>query len=1166
MIIKKLELQGFKSFPDRTRILFHPGITAIIGPNGTGKSNIVDALLWTLRGRRLKTQRSERGSENIFNGNNKRAPLSLADAVLVLGDEKDKDAEDLIINHRLFRSGEGEYRLNGKAVRLKDIQEALYQSAIGDTEYFVIEQGSIGVFLSSKPIEKRLLLEEAAGTAFYKDKKRQAQNKLQNSEQNLVRLEDIIIEVEKATNSLKRQASAAIRYRKLREQIRELTLQLYRQKIDALEHSQRETSSEHRSRLERENHLLANIKAQEKASTAKRQEAWDFEKELKDKHQDVYSLRSELSRLEAEKDREERRLSDLAEKKKKDAASRSEVRQELEALDKELKEVAGSQRSLTEAASQKQDAYTKAEQTSNAAREDMAESEKRIERLRDEYYKQISGQTEIRNDAAKVEKELEHIDQQELRLQNEHLSQQALLQENEKALMDREKRHNDAQEEMRHKEKSNAGLTRELESLEIEIADLEEKARGLTREREKSLHHLHALEKLREQEGRAQETTELPETIGLLADLLEGSTENGFLIDVFYKEEAKATLVDAPGFLKNLGEDRLQGQYLLLHPESSKPAASLVYQDSRVLGLLKSQLKADSRIKHRLGTLPEAAIVKDLKTAVSLWLEHPRSNFVTVDGDLLLASGLVKAGQKQEGLIALTQQIRSLQKKAETLQNEITPLESQLRSKNAAQEKLQSQLQEGEAQLTRLTLELESLDRGLEFDRMELQKAATTISLLEKERSNLSQEKKELATRSSSLQAAIAEQAQLELRLKQNLQEEEGRIETLRGETEYIHTQFFGLKTEIDVLQEKINSAGLLEQRLQERRESLKTRLANLEKDIDSDEGNKQSLRSRIKDIEGQIARAEKETKDKASDLTEEESQLSRLQREQRELEERLVTMREEYETAKETRVTWEVSKAERERDLVNLEESCWQELKKTLAEVKAEIEPQEIDIASVENSLDEAKDKLERLKAVNLMAEEEYLEQKQRYDFLKKEQGDLIESIASTREAIKKIDQESKSQFLKALIEVNKNFQDVFSQLFKGGIAELKLSDEEDPLESGIEIIAQPPGKRVQSLSLLSGGERTLTSLAFFFALFRYKPSPFCILDEVDAALDETNLVRFLDLMRAIKHQTQFIIITHNFKTMEVADYIYGTTMAEPNITSIYSVKIEDKQVTANK
>ena len=294
--------------------------------------------------------------------------------------------------------------------------------------------------------------------------------------------------------------------------------------------------------------------------------------------------------------------------------------------------------------------------------------------------------------------------------------------------------------------------------------------------------------------------------------------------------------------------------------------------------------------------------------------------------------------------------------------------------------------------------------------------------------------------------------------------------------------------------------------------------------------------------------------------LTQSEVHFKKIQKEQQGLEETIGNLREKYESQKEERVKWEVKKAERDRDLANLEESCWQELKKSLKEVKEGIPEETISEADIEEKLEEAKENLQKFKAVNLMAEEEYLTQKKRFDFLTEQRADLRESIDSTKEAIKKIDQEGKIQFLKAFHEVNKHFQEVFSLLFKGGAAGIKLTDESSPLESGIEIIAQPPGKKVQSLRLLSGGEQCLTSLAFLFALFRYKPTPFCVLDEVDAALDDVNLAKFLELMKKIKSQTQFIIITHNFKTMEVADYIYGTTMAEPNITTIYSVQLEKK------
>ena len=271
--------------------------------------------------------------------------------------------------------------------------------------------------------------------------------------------------------------------------------------------------------------------------------------------------------------------------------------------------------------------------------------------------------------------------------------------------------------------------------------------------------------------------------------------------------------------------------------------------------------------------------------------------------------------------------------------------------------------------------------------------------------------------------------------------------------------------------------------------------------------------------------------------------------------------MREELEKRKEERVRWEIIKAEIDRDMVNLEETCWQELKKTLHEVKDERPEVEISDAEIEDQLAQTEEDLQKYKSVNLMAEEEYLSHKERYDFLIQQRNDLRESIDSTQAAILKIDEESKSQFMAALTEINTYFQEVFTQLFKGGSAEVKLLDESQPLESGVEIIAQPPGKKVQNITLLSGGEKSLTSLSFLFALFRYKPTPFCILDEVDAALDDVNLARFLDLMKNIKSDTQFIIITHNYKTMEVADYIYGTTMAEPNITNLYSVKLEKQQ-----
>jgi chromosome segregation protein len=311
MIIKKLELQGFKSFADRTKIVFHPGITAIVGPNGTGKSNLVDAMLWVLGGHRQKNVRGDRTEDIIFSGNTKKPALSMADAVLTLAN----DEEELVVSHRAFRSGESEYRMNGKSVRLKDIQDELWKHAIGEKEYFVIEQGSIGNFVTAKPTEKRAFIEEAAGTAYYKDKRRQAQSKLDSTGQNLIRLEDIIIEVEKAKNSLQRQSQAANRYRRLRERIRELTSHHYQRKLVLLENSQGEATALYEEGLLRERDITARLRSEEKDTAARRKELWDLEKGLKESQEKLFGLKTHVARVESDIERESKRVEFFEEKK-----------------------------------------------------------------------------------------------------------------------------------------------------------------------------------------------------------------------------------------------------------------------------------------------------------------------------------------------------------------------------------------------------------------------------------------------------------------------------------------------------------------------------------------------------------------------------------------------------------------------------------------------------------------------------------------------------------------------------------------------------------------------------------------------------------------------------------------------------------------------------------
>ena len=1215
MIIKKLELQGFKSFADRTKIVFHPGITAIVGPNGTGKSNLVDAMLWVLGGHHQKIVRGDRTEDVIFNGNAKKPALNMADAVLTLGSQD----EELAISHRVFRSGESEYRMNGKTVRLKDINDELWKHAIGEKEYFVIEQGSIGNFVTSKPNEKRALIEEAAGTAYYKDKKKQAQSKLETTEQNLIRLEDIIIEVEKAKNSLQRQAQAANRYRRLRERIRELTSHHYQRKFAHLEIAQKEAAALYSESLGREQAMTARIRGEEKTIAAKRKELWDLEKSLKDNQERLYGLKSHIARLESDIERESKRTEFFEEKKKRSEADRDELLADVILLAQELEETRGRLDELNVAFEASRAESGGTEDELGRAREEKVRAEHEIEGRREAYLRALQDLTETKNEHVRTDKEIELLARQEEKLAGQFDEQGRELEENAARAAELKTdltRHQALKESAGGRAET---LKTALEAVRTSLAALQADLDALKIRRDAAAYHLQALRKIDDKERGETATDDLPGGLGLLADLIRTSPENAPLFDAFWREEAKSRVTPAEEFLKGVPEG-LRGSYLLI-PAAARPSVpDDVLRRPEVIGLLKSRLEAEERAMEGLSRLEDAVIVNEIGDAVRIWLEHPELNFLTPAGDLLLSSGLLRLGQKSEGMIALAAEIRKLAEEASRLDEELAPLTSRIGQGAEEEAALEADINDARDLLGRAERTLQDREKDFQFNQAEGEKIQAARDVLRRELDLLRADRDGLGRSLLGLEEKVLAREAEAASFKAEI-EEKGRA--LAGHLEGVNAaerRHFETKAGLDLLQERMNGLRDRIEGLEKRKEAAGAKISLLEEDARRSDEDRTRLKEAILGLRENVKALEAEQAAGESALASSEDGLLRTRKELEESEAAIQGTRAEEEAAKDERVKHEIHKAEVERDLVNLDETCWQELKKTLAELKAEAEAgkqapaappaaadQELEDLGeapedeageasaegeaaaektgvqpeggkprraakkwkplaemaddeVERELEESKENLNRYKAVNLMAEEEYLEQKKRYDFLAEQRQDLRESIHSTQEAILKIDEESKAQFLKALEEVNKNFQEIFTALFKGGNAEVKLLEPENLLESGVEIVAQPPGKRVQNLNLLSGGEKSLTSLSFLFALFRYRPSPFCFLDEVDAALDDVNLARFLDLLKKIKHQTQFVLITHNYKTMEVADYIYGTTMSEPNMTKLLSVKLEKK------
>ncbi len=657
MYIKRLELQGFKTFPERTKVVFNHGITIIIGPNGTGKSNIVEAIQWVLGGHRQKTVRGERTEDAIFNGTQKRPSMGMADVTLVLQNTE----EELQINHRAFRTGESEYRLNGKTVRLRDIQEELWKKSISENKYYVIEQGAIGTFVTSKPVEKRALIEEAAGTAYYKDKKRLAEHKLDDTEQNLTRLEDILAEVAKARNSLARQAGAAERYRKLRERIRELTVLHFKHRGTQLQASQREVQARYDEGLERERAQDVRLAEEEKSVNVRRGQARDLEETLKAGQERLYSLKAQIARAEAERDREKRRAEDLEILRRRAATGSDELLAELLALEQEIVRDGEEAAAQAEALAGKEAEAAGLEEAHRETEARIAPWAAKVGRLRADAIQTLAELTTARNEQAKLEKEVELIFRQEekLRTRREETSDRLQRKAAEREAAEAEQAVGAAG--LAEREQAEADARARLTETVGLINGLRERLGSLKDERDATAHHLQSLRKLEAKERQAAAVPDVPSALGAFADMISSDAADAPLVDVFWKEEARSLVIRPQDVLNALGAGELRGNFLLVPENEDSRDGEIPLLDPDVLGRLKSRLKSGAALGGRLPLLQDAFIVKDIRSAVRLWLAHPGRSFITPQGDVLLRGGLLKLGQRQEGLFTFVQEIRELE-------------------------------------------------------------------------------------------------------------------------------------------------------------------------------------------------------------------------------------------------------------------------------------------------------------------------------------------------------------------------------------------------------------------------------------------------------------------------------------------------------------------------
>ena len=1244
--LKRVELLGFKSFADRTRLEFGDGTAAIVGPNGCGKSNLSDSISWVLGEQSARMLRGERMADVIFNGTGTRPPTSMAEVNLTLVDPEyieapeppvpsveeasatassgseeteegtgwgrhgvgeaadDKQpqhrtalqqrAGEVTITRRLFRSGESEYQLNGEVCRLRDIQDLFMGTGLGPESYAIIEQGRIGQILSSKPSDRRAIIEEAAGISKFKSRKRLAEAKLESARQNMARITDILEEVTKQVNSLKRQASKARRYRELREELQGRLKVVIASQIIRLE------SECQRLRDELGIGLCACAEAAQQLEALEREQtsAGTRQEQLED---ELTQLRESLARGDLEQERLRSRIAQLQQQAEGLEARLADALRESAQLNGELKAVERDAALRGQSSGETQQEWAAAQEGARHLLErrsqlsaQLAGGEAAVDACRRDLLEAVSRAAELRNQLVQAEEISVSLERQLARSQaegasveEEHARTKAALEtlrtdllRDESALATLAQSALETSSALKQTREDEARRRSEAEGLRQEYSQACARRQALEESLARHAYSTENVRRLLSVGVPANGNQPHPDGVsgfhplGVLADFVEVSTGYEEVVEEFLKNELDCVVVEH--------HDEARHGIALLQSEGTGRSSFFVTQfhvnghgngqpgcdacsESGVVAPLRELVRFEPRLGLNGGlplpALESAYLVEGAAAAERLAAAYPASHFLTPKGEhyhhRLVSGGKGTGG----GPLALRRDFRRLEHRTVELETELRSAEAALSEIAARAERLDEELRSlSAARLEaekKAVLANEKLRQTDEFAR----RADERLGVLRDERraleTELSNVKQRRLTLASQLDSVTAEQAQHEQEISRATQV----VRELRAELERLSGELVEAQAKCSALEERAQAIEVEKSRLAAEAESIRTHLERLDQQCRAWRSEQARLEAEQQSTTAHLAELEVAHCSRREQLEslEQEAQAARMKRD--ELRPLVGAARAELDSRREKRSEVEIAQARADSDLAHHAQQCRQELNTEPAALVAELSAENILVGELlrtaEEELRELKSRIENLGSINMMALEELQEAEERFGFLETQRQDLLASISDTTQTIREIDQVSRCQFLEAFTAINGYFAESFRTLFGGGIGEMRFSDEADP-ESGLDLVAQPPGKRLQNVLLLSGGEKALTALALLIAVFRFTPSPFCVLDEVDAPLDDSNVERFTRMIQQMSRQTQFILITHNKRTMEICRVLYGVTMEEPGISKLVSVRFE--------
>ena len=1193
MKIRQLDVTGFKSFVDHTTVKFPEGISAVVGPNGCGKSNIIDALRWVMGEQSVKLLRGKSMEDVIFSGAEKRPPFNLAEVTLTLENdngntpEQYREFSEIMVSRRLSRSGESGYFINKQACRLKDIQNLLMGSGVGARTYAVVEQGKISSLMDAGPEERRLFVEEAAGTTRYRSRKNEALRKIERTQQNLLRINDVIVEVKRQMNSLKRQARKAERFKAYREKTKRLEIGLashhYQtvcaeiRETEALLQALKDEGHSHQAQLAKLDAAIEQVKqergvkhreiSEHKAASHQLQRAIDkIEQSLEYGAKDLERLAAEAEQLGIEineiedKDRKvntecrhlEERTSVLRqniERTKETLKQEEPAEQALKVLIAELNQTLETQKTELMDLSTRKAAYHNTLQNTSQNKATLA---RRLENIEKEKGQTLAERSRIEKGLAKVngvlatlKKELGEIGRSLESSETELIQKRELL----------------------------AAQVRKVQTMEAEKQQIRSRHAALKKMDENYEWYKEGVRAIMRRSASKDHSHNGIHC--LVADVIEPEAD--------YEDAVEAALGEALQYV--IVQDQQGGVAAIdyLHAESAGRSGFIPLQSVRPVvdtdkGLPREHLSEFSagvltdHIKVKAGydnvirlLLGHVVIAEDLNTALQLW---NRNGFphavVTQKGDRVCSQGILIGGSSKSvssGILSKKKEIRELRKqlsrletlvaeeqaRQEQFESEAIALEAQIQKSRQVQRQKTQEEMDREKERYRLDEELKHVNHRLEIFDLEVQQISGEETDLDRD---LSKYQEVLSGLSDEIQTAEAA-----------INKKKAEIGNVTADLETADQRLVALRLELTQLQAQHDNSQSTLRRLRGFQDERLEKLSHLKQQLKQRGEDKTAVEQHMETAREKMARlyAELETANQTLDGMEAEYQTIEklLEENDRALSNVGSAQQETLQKIQQLELKQTERRMRREHLVGRIQENYQQDLESS--DVGDDTEA--VSVEQMEAELTRLREQIARMGEVNPAAIEEYETLEERYRFLTEQRDDLIDATEALRRVIRKINRTSLRRFMKTFKTVNEKLEIVFPKLFEGGKAKLALTDPKKPLESGVSFLVHPPGKRLTRMSLLSGGEKALSAIALIFSLFLIKPTAFCVFDEIDAPLDDVNIYRFNSLLQQIGEDSQVILVTHNKQTMEVADALFGVTMEDKGISKLFSINLESEQ-----